>query len=193
MPKTLRFQDLVAKAGRPQAVTLWTDPGSDPSFTRAIKENRVLTLIQPRRTKHKEYGIVGFHEDPHASYLMFPRSLPENGDLRVIGIKYDLVDERAVGKAVLPKAVKRDKKKPSPVEQSKSSSAQPPLPVQPIQKKFTVHLRRTATLDASMTVLAHHQKEATQQALESVKRKPFGSNDSGVREQTEITRVEGKD
>jgi hypothetical protein len=165
MPKTLRFQDLVENAGRPLAVTLWTDPGSDPLFSRAIKENRVLTLIQPRTTKQKDYGIIGFHKDSHASYLMFPRILPEGGDLRVIGIKYELVDERPVGQVVLPKGCKA--------------------------RKFTIQVRRTATLDASITVLAVTREEAEKQALESVRKTPFASND-GVREETVITRVEEK-
>lgn len=211
------------------AVTLWMDPESDPSFSRAIKENRVLTLIQPRSSNHKDYGIIGFHKDPHASYLLFPRSLPQDGDLRVVGIRYELVDERPVGQVVLPRPAKREKpkplpgkeQKPSPAEKSEAPVEQPkrppvekpklsvigkpklpvakekPKPVRvqpppPVQKKFTVQVRRISTVDTTVTVQARDRQEAERQAFKSVKKKPFASNDSGVREETVITRVDEK-
>jgi hypothetical protein len=46
MEKTLRFGDLVRNSGRPETIALWTDPKKDRTLTRAIKENRVLTVIQ---------------------------------------------------------------------------------------------------------------------------------------------------
>jgi hypothetical protein len=73
MAKTMRFGDLVRVSGRPEAVTLWTDPKKDRAFSKAVRENRVLTINEdPRRTK-KEYGQIGFHRSDNATYFVFPR------------------------------------------------------------------------------------------------------------------------
>jgi hypothetical protein len=48
----MRFADLVQDSGRPQAVTLWTKPQENPALTKAIKQGRVLTVIQePDKTE----------------------------------------------------------------------------------------------------------------------------------------------
>ena len=87
--RELRFRDLVAASGKPQVVSLWTKPEADRVFMKAVKENRVLTLIQPPTTKHKVYGIVGFQKQ--ASYLVFPNPLPVKELFRVRGIKDELL------------------------------------------------------------------------------------------------------
>jgi len=65
MEKKLRFGDLVRNSGRPQPLTLWTKPEESRVFTRAIKENRVLTVIQePGKT---DCGAIRFYLRPGAS------------------------------------------------------------------------------------------------------------------------------
>src|SRR5437660_3086328 len=55
MGKTTRFGDLVRTSGRPQTVTLWTDPRKDRSFSKAVRENRVLTIIADPKSTKKEW------------------------------------------------------------------------------------------------------------------------------------------
>src|SRR5262249_40329566 len=87
--KELRLSNLVAGSGKPHVVSLWTKPEADRVFMKAVKENRVLTLIQPPTTKHKVYAIVGFQKQ--SSYLVFPNPLPVKQPLRVVGIKDELL------------------------------------------------------------------------------------------------------
>src|ERR1051325_6446387 len=94
MGKTIRFGDLVRASGQPEPVALWQAPEKDKSFMRAVKENKVLTVIQEPRAKTKDYGLIGFHQHSHASYFIFPRRLTAKGDnVRVVGINYQLVQQ----------------------------------------------------------------------------------------------------
>ena len=93
MAKNIRLGDLVRNSGRPQVLTLWTEPKKYPTFKKALKENRVLTVVQDPTSKRKEFGQIGFHQQPHAFYLVFPRPLPKKNDSRVIGINYALLEE----------------------------------------------------------------------------------------------------
>src|SRR5690242_13529462 len=94
--KEVRFRKLVDVSGKPQIVSLWSDPKRDRDFMKAIKEHRVLTVIQEPRTHKKQFGKPGFHQDPRASYLIFPKPLPVDPESRVIGISYDLTAEPRV-------------------------------------------------------------------------------------------------
>jgi len=91
--KNIRFGDLVRASGRPEIKSLWTAPNRDRSFTKAIKENRVLTITQVPTSKRKDFGRIGFQKARHASFLIFPRPLPQVDDARVVGINYALVEE----------------------------------------------------------------------------------------------------
>ena len=74
MEKECRFNELVKESGHPEVVTLWTKPQQDPGFMRAVRENRVLTVVHQR--PKKDYGLIGFQLQPLAAYLVFPRPLP---------------------------------------------------------------------------------------------------------------------
>jgi hypothetical protein len=89
--KTIRFSDLVGKSGRPKAVTLWRQPEEDRAFRLAIRENRVLTVVQPNVGQKRDYGIIGFHRGLPASFLVFPEPLAFTEGMKVIGIRYDLL------------------------------------------------------------------------------------------------------
>jgi hypothetical protein len=43
------------------------------------------------RLTRKDFGIVGFHQEKFASYLVFPKRLPKIDEARVIGINYGLL------------------------------------------------------------------------------------------------------
>ena len=93
MEKRIRLGDLVRNSGRPRAVTLWIDPKKDRNVTKAVKENRIITVVQDPTSKRKEFGQIGLHVQPHAFYLIFPRPLPKEKDSRVIGINYALLED----------------------------------------------------------------------------------------------------
>ena len=44
--KTVRFADVVEKAGKPEPYTLWQKPGADRHFQSALKNHRVMTIQQ---------------------------------------------------------------------------------------------------------------------------------------------------
>jgi hypothetical protein len=156
--KEIRFKDLVKAAGKPTIISLWTDPRRDRPFMKAVKENRVLTLVQEPASKKKDFGRVGFHQNQHASYLVFPEPLPANRDSRVIGINYDLVKQARVRDPIrwkdlqprLPKA-----KRPS------------------TRKTFQVIIRRTARIETSVTVPARTEAAAREKAVQSARRQGF--------------------
>src|SRR5205807_4758098 len=91
MEEKLRFGDLVRNSGRPRIVTLWTRPEKNPELTKATKANRVLTVMQ--QPGKRDYGLIGFKMRPGASFLLFPRALPDEPGARVVGINYQLTEE----------------------------------------------------------------------------------------------------
>ena len=116
MAKKVRFGDLVRNCGRPQVITLWTKPERIPWLTAAIKQNRVLTVIQePSKT---DYGMIGFELRPGALHLIFPRALPRE-NAKVIGMNYQLVEEPAITDApgaIEAKPSRKRKKAKAPQE-----------------------------------------------------------------------------
>jgi hypothetical protein len=89
--KTARLAEVVKQAGAPNAYQLWADPKKDRTFQRAVAEHRVLTVHQENIGTKKDYGLVGFREEPHAQYLIFPRSVKGFTNRRIIGINYRLL------------------------------------------------------------------------------------------------------
>jgi hypothetical protein len=156
--REIRFKDLVKTAGKPTIVSLWSDPRRDRPFMKAVKENRVLTLVQEPASKKKDFGRIGFHQEQHAAYLVFPEPLPAIRDSRVIGIKYDLVEQARVRdpipwKDLKPRAVKT--KRPS------------------AQKTLQVIIRRTARIETSVTVEAKTESSARDKAIQQARRQGF--------------------
>src|SRR4051812_28828776 len=89
LKKTVRFTQLIESAGHPVPVTLWTKPEQDRNFSKAMKENRVLTVLQRSAGGKTDYGLVGFFQEPLATYLVFPRSLEYPIESKIVGIKYE--------------------------------------------------------------------------------------------------------
>src|ERR1051325_717313 len=90
--KTVRFTELVKRAGEPHAHTLWVAPKDDAELQRAIAAERVLTV---KRGASTDAGLVGFDvsgKEP-AQILIFPKSLKAFSGARVVGIKFDLVEQ----------------------------------------------------------------------------------------------------
>ena len=88
--KTARFAEVVEKSGKPETYLLWVPAPQDKAFQRALKDHRIMTVHQELRGAKKDFGIVGFHEEPNAQFLLFPKSLRRFEGRRVIGINYEL-------------------------------------------------------------------------------------------------------
>jgi len=56
--KTVRFTKLVEESGEPVPVTLWTEPEEDRDFAKAMREGRVLTVVQRNVGARADYGVV---------------------------------------------------------------------------------------------------------------------------------------
>jgi hypothetical protein len=106
---------VVKKAGAPETYLLWLPPKQDSVFQRAVREDRILTVHQENVGTKKDYGMVGFREEPNAQFLVFPKSLKTFADRRIIGINYDLLakDSRAGAPSAKerPKAAEKAAKK----------------------------------------------------------------------------------
>jgi hypothetical protein len=89
--KTIRFSQIAEKCGRPNVYILWQEPAADRHFLAQLKNNRVMTVQKSQ--SGTDFGIIGFKETKGARYLIFPKSLKEFADKRVIGIDWTLIRE----------------------------------------------------------------------------------------------------
>src|ERR1044071_2047751 len=106
-PKQIRFAQLVKASGNPHAATLWVaDPSKDPEFKKAISENRILTIHHVNVGNKKESSEIGFQTGGAAGYLIFPNPLPMAEGTRVIGLKFEMLDEPKVKNPVKVKPAK---------------------------------------------------------------------------------------
>jgi len=176
MEKKIRFGDLVRNSGKPQPMTLWTDPKKDKPFSKAVKENRIVTVIQDPASKRKAFGQIGFHEQSHAFYLAFPRSLPRQNGSRVVGISYELLEEPKLGSERV-RSIKPDPK-------------QPPIKIESVQKQFRIRLRRTATVETNVNVTAKGRTEAEQLTIKRAQHQRFPLKQAEIK--NEILREDNK-
>jgi hypothetical protein len=195
MPNQVRFTQLVKAAGRPHTATLWVaDPAKDPEFKKAIAENRIVTIHLVNVGTKKESGEIGFAKGGGAGYLIFPKPLPFAEGTRVIGLKYELLEEPEVKDPVrikpAPKPPKKEKiqtaetepaippepeQKPEP-EKAASEKSRPPKP-QPKTKTpttFKVTIEFTATATRELEIQAETASDAIATALNKAKKTPPG-------------------
>ena len=86
--KTARFAQVIEKAGKPEAYTLWQKPAQDRHLQSLIKNNRVMTIQQTETGS--EFGMASFKERKGARYLVFPKSLKRFENKRIVGINWGL-------------------------------------------------------------------------------------------------------
>ena len=156
--KEIRFTKLIESSGRPETATLWSNPKTNRPFMKAVKENRVLTLVQKPTGTRKDFGLIGFHEQSFALYLIFPRPLPKESEAIVIGINYDLFKEASVRQTVKEPRIKPPKTVPKKM---------------PPARKFSVVILRTATVETSLSVTAINLRVAEEQALQRIDKTKF--------------------
>jgi hypothetical protein len=178
IPKsTVRFAQVVKECGRPEPVTLWTDPKKDPDFQAANRQQRIMTVIQETVGAKKDFGLVGFHRSEHASYWKFPKPLGDFGGKRVIGIKYDMLnvpkpkDPVSLTAEPAKKASPKDREKPITEQKATKEPARKPspdlLPEKPEPKlhRYRVIIRAIATTENAREIEATSAKEAEELAL----------------------------
>jgi len=89
--ETIRFSQIVKERGQPNVYTLWEKPSADRRFRAQLKNSRVMTV--QKSESGTDFGIIGFKERNGARYLVFPKSLKQFADKRVIGIDWARVRE----------------------------------------------------------------------------------------------------
>jgi hypothetical protein len=172
---TIRFRDLVKTAGNPEPKSLWTDPKEDRGFMQAVKQNRVITIVQEPASKKKDFGEVGFHQKPHATYFVFPKPLP-NRQGKVVGIKYDLIRQPKLNDAISPGELKRKSKRARKKAVAKQSR-------QPVEKSYKIQVRRVAVLESSILVEARDKLEARKKVEQIIGQQDFDLSKAKIESQ----------
>ncbi|HEY0456915.1 MAG TPA: hypothetical protein VGE41_11110 [Verrucomicrobiae bacterium] len=167
--KTARFAAVLDKSGQPQWLTLWQKPAADPHFQKALKEDRILTVVRHRAGTGKDFGVVGFENTPSSSYLEFPKSLKSFDGKRIVGLNYNLAaPSEPLGKPVGHSTRPRRKQ----IRQVRRT--------EPPAKQFEVQFRITATIDQSVTVQAATAKEAERIAESRLNKAAFDFSRANV-------------
>ena len=94
---TVRFTDLVKKGGRPEVHLSWVAPAKDAELQRALKQHRLVTLHQHARGP-RDFGVVGFEPGRDAQFLVFPKSLRAFAGRKIVGIKYEMLEDASTEK-----------------------------------------------------------------------------------------------
>lgn len=94
-PKTVRFTQVVERSGKPQVHTLWLPPDKDPELKRAEHAHRVMRVGHGSQGGKTDVGTVGLESSakPEGQVLIFPKSLKPFEGARIVGIKFDLVEQ----------------------------------------------------------------------------------------------------
>jgi hypothetical protein len=125
---------------------------------KAVREQRVMTVLRRNVGTRKDSGEVAFHQGRERVYLVFPRSLRSFVGARIVGIDYDRVREPAKqSHGPLPKP-----KKPEP------RSVPQVLP--PAPKRFKVNVQVVAKHRKEVEVDAADATEARKKAIDWVSR-----------------------
>jgi hypothetical protein len=96
--KTARFAKVVEKAGRPEIYLTLIDPTKDSKLQAAVKAHRVMTVSQESVGNKTDRGEIGFEAGAHRQFLVFPKTLKAFAGRTVVGIKYDLLEDRELPK-----------------------------------------------------------------------------------------------
>jgi hypothetical protein len=133
--KTIRFTEVVGKSGQPEVYLLFTKPGEDAEFQKALKADRIMT-VHTGTGAQTDFGAIGYAGDPQAQILIFPRSLKAFGGRKVVGIKYDLLHAEEESHPKQPvQARKASAKKPDKkAEASGKRTARKSKPSAPVEK-----------------------------------------------------------
>jgi len=115
--KTVRFTNVVGKAGKPEIYLLLDR--DDPEFKRALKADRVMSLVGAEGSK-TAHGEIGYDEKQRAQLLVFPKSLKAFEGMRVVGIDYESFTDHSV-----EKPIRKSETKKSAPKQKKAAKTGP--------------------------------------------------------------------
>jgi hypothetical protein len=178
--KPVRFSTIVQKCGKPTVYLPLRDPSKDPEFMRQAKQNRVMSIKQEPAGKQKDFGVIGFLPEKFITYLLFPKSLKEFANARVVGIKYDVVEEaRIESGSPLPKS--KGKREPTVPEKAKAKRPPPHRKPEPQPESFTVRIQVTAVSERDVEVKAMNKREAEALAKEQVDEMNFSGAKTTLR------------
>jgi hypothetical protein len=130
MAATVRFSKLVEVAGKPSNHLLWSDPAKDQVLQNAIRAHRVLTVRQRPVDAKADYGTVGYQKGVPGQILIFPKSIKQFADQRVVGVKYELLEwptvpEKRPAQNTIP-AKKIQKESRAPVAAAEPTNSEEP-------------------------------------------------------------------
>jgi hypothetical protein len=192
--QTVRFTQVVERSGRPQVHTLWVPPEQDAEFKRARDSHRLMTIESGSISGKADAGLVGFdsaHRDG-GQFLIFPKSLKRFEGSRVIGIKFDLIEQPPLApvkhvKRAKPPRVKpqrkvafslppreEPKREPDPRAEAKTpqrkeaNAAEPPAPEEKVtpRKRSADHAALIREVRAAIKDLQRDKPLAAYQRLE---------------------------
>lgn len=168
---TVRFSVVVGSCGAPEVYLPLSDPKHDKGFMRAVKDQRVVTLKQEPTGTKKDFGTVGFLEERYVTYLVFPKSLKDFAEKRIVGIKYDELQQASIAtpaEGAARKAVAKPKMK---VERRERKPLPPPPPPKPKPRLYEARVRLTAVIEVDVPVRALDEREARDKVLEAARAK----------------------
>jgi hypothetical protein len=122
--KTVRFSQVVKKAGKPTVHLQLVDAADDRELKQAAKLNRVMTISQSTVGHATDHGTIGLDSKLKGQVLIFPRPLTSFADRRVVGIKYEMLEEPAIPKGKLaPKTPQKKRPRSGRTTQSRDRAA----------------------------------------------------------------------
>ena len=119
---TVRFSKVIEACGKPDIHLLLIDPAKDKTLQAAIKSDRVMTLYQ--ESGSTDHGIVGFEQGRSRQFLVFPKPLKAFSGQRIVGVKYDLLEDAPVPEKETAKKVpvkQKDEEGPKAAPERKTS------------------------------------------------------------------------
>jgi hypothetical protein len=122
---TVRFSKVIEACGKPDIHLLLIQPAKDKSLQAAIKSDRVMTLYQ--ESGGTDHGVVGFEEGRSRQFLVFPKPLKAFLGQRIVGIKYELLEDESVQKKEpLKKETAKEEQKQEAEPKSKGKNREQP-------------------------------------------------------------------
>jgi hypothetical protein len=166
--RTVRFDALVKTSGQPEEITLWAKPQEDPEFMRAVKQRRVMTIIQTNVGTKKDFGLIGFFPQEKAAFWVFPKPIDESEESKVIGIKYDKLAAGTPKGPLYRPSKKVQRTRASPQRSSRTESTVPPNKATSKKEKtprtfsYRANLQISATQEFALEAQASSATEAAQ-------------------------------
>ncbi len=115
---TVRFSKVIEACGKPDFHLLLIDPAKDKTLQAAIKSDRVMTVYQ--QSGETDHGTVGFEQGRSRQFLVFPKPLKAFQGQRIVGIKYELLEDASTPK---PEPAKKEPAKPAAEQPQEPASA----------------------------------------------------------------------